>query len=106
MISGEVISTPSGLLNLDAAHIVPVESGGSDDPRNGLLMSKDLHWAFDRGLFSVSEDYGVIVSEFARDAFAQQPLKRIEGSRIEVSEFELRPHHAALAWHRENRFIG
>lgn len=38
---------------LEAAHIVPVEEGGSDDPRNGLLLSPNAHRAFDAGMWAI-----------------------------------------------------
>ena len=39
---------------LEAAHVVPVSEGGSDDPRNGLLLSASHHRAFDRHLWSIN----------------------------------------------------
>jgi hypothetical protein len=38
---------------LEAAHIVPVEEGGSDDPRNGILLSPNAHRAFDAGMWGI-----------------------------------------------------
>lgn len=39
---------------LDAAHIIPVEENGTDDPRNGIVLCKNHHAAFDEGLFEIS----------------------------------------------------
>ena len=39
---------------LDAAHVVPVADGGSDDPRNGLLLSASHHRAYDKHLWSIN----------------------------------------------------
>ena len=39
---------------IDAAHIIPVDEDGTDDPRNGLILCKNHHAAFDRNLFTVS----------------------------------------------------
>ena len=39
---------------LDAAHVVPVANGGSDDPRNGLLLSASHHRAYDKHLWSIN----------------------------------------------------
>ena len=45
---------------LDAAHIVPVDEDGTDDPRNGLVLCKNHHAAFDRNLFKINpDDYSI-----------------------------------------------
>jgi putative restriction endonuclease len=41
---------------LDAAHIVPVRSGGTEDPANGLLLSASIHRALDAGLWAINPD--------------------------------------------------
>lgn len=41
---------------LDGAHVIPVEKGGSDDVRNGLLLSASLHRAFDANLWAINPD--------------------------------------------------
>lgn len=38
---------------LDGAHVIPVDKGGSDDPRNGLLLSASLHRALDANLWAI-----------------------------------------------------
>lgn len=38
---------------LQAAHLVPKEHQGSDDPRNGLVLCANHHLAFDSNLFSI-----------------------------------------------------
>jgi putative restriction endonuclease len=105
MASGEQINTPSGQLNLDAAHIVPVELGGTDDIRNGILLSKDLHWAFDNGLFSLNRDFRVVLSRHAENSDKCEPLKRIASTQLLFGAAELRPHETAVNWHFENRFL-
>ena len=45
---------------LDAAHIIPVDEDGPDDPRNGLILCKNHHAAFDRNLFVINpNDYSI-----------------------------------------------
>jgi hypothetical protein len=39
---------------LDAAHIVPVRSGGTEDPANGLLLTASAHRALDAGLWAIN----------------------------------------------------
>lgn len=38
---------------LDAAHIIPVKSGGTEDPQNGLLLAAGIHRALDAGLWAI-----------------------------------------------------
>jgi len=38
---------------LDAAHIIPVASGGTEDPQNGLLLCSSAHRALDAGLWAI-----------------------------------------------------
>jgi hypothetical protein len=40
-----------------AAHIVPKNKNGTDDPRNGLTLCRAHHWAFDAGLFTPSNEF-------------------------------------------------
>jgi hypothetical protein len=39
---------------LDAAHIIPVASGGTEDPNNGLLLAASVHRALDAGLWAIN----------------------------------------------------
>ena len=105
LASGELVSTPVGQVNLDAAHIVSVEAGGSDDLRNGLLLSKDLHWAFDKGLFAIENDFSILISEYVAKSAHCEAVKRVRGRKLEFGGAPLRPHIDALAWHRDNVFI-
>tara|TARA_Y100000588_G_C13508028_1_gene608181 strand:+ start:247 stop:495 length:249 start_codon:yes stop_codon:yes gene_type:complete len=41
---------------LQAAHIVPKEFDGTDDPRNGLMLCANHHAAFDANLFAIDPD--------------------------------------------------
>jgi len=53
--SGKCVVTGLNVVEmLDGAHVVPVADGGSDDPRNGLLLSASHHRAFDKHLWSIN----------------------------------------------------
>lgn len=104
--TGEFIVSPKKATNVDAAHIVPVEMGGTDDIRNGILLSKDLHWAFDLGLFGISDDYRVIVPDRHLNPKTNLPLSRIAGRNLQFGNSALRPHVSALEWHRVHRLGG
>ena len=60
-ISGLMLRNGGGRPEVQAAHIRPVENGGSDPLRNGLALSGTLHWMFDCGLISVADDYETIL---------------------------------------------
>lgn len=59
-ITGTVIRYEK-YLNLEAAHIKPKSHGGLFMPNNGIALSRDMHWAFDKGFFTLSKDYKVCV---------------------------------------------
>jgi putative restriction endonuclease len=69
---------------VDAAHIAPFRSSKNNDVRNGLSLCKNAHWLFDIGLWSLDDDYRVIVAESAFDEAApeQTALKNMAGRRI------------------------
>jgi putative restriction endonuclease len=53
--SGRCVVTGLGVIEmLDGAHVVPVSEGGSDDPRNGLLLSASHHRAYDKHLWCIN----------------------------------------------------
>jgi putative restriction endonuclease len=96
----------AGLLGLDAAHIVPVKAGGSDDPANGIALTKDLHWAFDRGLMGVDASRRVIVPQAVQNIPGNEFLRDLHGQPIsEAIEPRFRALNDAFAWHREHVLI-
>jgi putative restriction endonuclease len=55
--------TADGAAIVDAAHIEPWATSRNDDLTNGLALSKNAHWMFDEGLWSVRHDGRVVVAE-------------------------------------------
>jgi putative restriction endonuclease len=47
----------NGVAMVEAAHINPFSSSGDDDPRNGLALTPDMHWAMDAFLIAPGPDY-------------------------------------------------
>jgi hypothetical protein len=90
------------LIEATAAHIVPKRRSGTDDPRNGLALCRTHHWAFDVGIFSLSDEYEVILSRALDKADARNfTLLDLEGKSILLPRNEVvQPHPKALAWHR------
>lgn len=99
-ITGKSISYQS-LINLEAAHIQPKAHAGTFLPCNGLALSRDMHWAFDKGFFTISDDYKVVVHEKVKLTLLQE----YEGKSIYIpQERYFRPEKKFLKHHRENVF--
>ncbi len=78
---------------LQAAHIVPKERQGADDPRNGLVLCANHHLAFDTNLFAIEPDSLRICYQQANiDARA---LQIIYG---DLSHLVSKPHKDAIVW--------
>jgi hypothetical protein len=76
---------------LDAAHIISHQEGGTDDPRNGLVLCANHHRAFDRGLFAIEPSTLEL----------RVPTMDVSGlglSRTHLRHLEHRPHQEALSW--------
>ena len=82
---------------LVAAHIRGKAENGSDDERNGLVLCKNHHVAFDEGLFSIEPESHLICTP--EEGPSRQDL-RIEYTRL--SPARNKPHEDALRWHWEH----
>ena len=90
------------LLNLEAAHIKPQAHNGKFLPCNGIAMSRDMHFAFDKGFFTIGDDYKVIVSDKLRGNWFYEEYN---GTEIYVPEVEFyRPEKRFLHYHQQNIF--
>ena len=96
----------SETVEADAAHIIAKGNRGTDDPRNGLALSRSVHWAFDQGVFTLSDQYEVLIHPAANRAVSKAfPLLKMDRKRIILpSDSAYFPHPEALAWHRSERF--
>jgi hypothetical protein len=90
------------LVEAQAVHIVPKKEKGTDDPRNGITMCHTHHWAFDNGIFSLTDNGRIILSDkIYRAEMNNFLLSEMENQPIIVPKNELiRPHAEALSWHR------
>lgn len=83
--------------NLEAAHIHPSSHGGGNLPSNGIALSRDLHWAFDKGGFTVGKDGCVIV----HPKVGTSELGGLHGKRIRSPSGEFyAPRESFLNYHR------
>ncbi len=87
---------------LIAAHIRPFAQFHDNHPSNGLSLCLNHHWAFDRGGFSIADDYTLLVSpQLTGTAGFVTP-----GTPIRLpSSDKCHPDPASLAWHRANLFL-
>ncbi len=104
-MTGLQIINGGGRAEVQAAHIRPVASGGSDSVRNGLALSGTVHWMFDRGLVSVDDDFSILIATGRLPDTVTRLLR--EDRRLEIpTRPDLRPHPVHLRYHRENIFKG
>lgn len=91
---------------VDGAHIKPFSQFYDDRIDNGISLCKNHHWGFDRGWFTIQDDYTLLVSEDLREEsphatpmrdFQDQPIWLPSGSQYH-------PRLEALRWHREHIF--
>jgi putative restriction endonuclease len=89
---------------VDAAHIHEFRDSRNNEPCNGIALTKNAHWQFDRGLWSLNDDYRVLVNreKFIEDGAPGQRLADFEGRRIFLpSDPKYWPDHTYLNWHRK-----
>src|SRR6266513_5934113 len=104
-VTGERFHSPHHV-EADGAHIIGKDVRGTDDPRNGIALSKSAHWAFDRGIFTISDQYEVLVNpKISNASVSKFPALEIDRRKIVLpSEEHYWPHPDALAWHKEEVF--
>ena len=97
-----LVTVGSGSI-VDAAHIHKFADSRNNDPANGIALCKNAHWLFDQGLWSLDDDYRVLVSHerFEEAGPASYLLREFEHAPImqPVNPIYL-PSRKCLAWHR------
>ena len=97
-ITGTVIRYES-YMNLEAAHIKPKSHGGVYLPNNGMALCRDLHWAFDKGFFTLNDDLCVVV----HPQITSEYLNSFNGKRIRVPRNQFfMPNLDNVRYHRKN----
>jgi len=89
---------------VDAAHIYQFHDSRNNDPRNGMALTKNAHWQFDRGLWSLNDDYRVLVNreKFIEDGVPGQRLTDFQGRKIFLpGDPKYWPEQTYLDWHRK-----
>lgn len=90
---------------VQAAHIRPVDADGPDSPRNGLALSRTVHWLFDEGFLSVEDNGRILQVRRGIPDGVRRLLNPDEKILLPTNRPEA-PHAVFLRWHRENRFRG
>ena len=91
------------LVGMEAAHIKPDSEQGPLLPANGILMSSDIHKAFDRGIFTLNEESKIEVhNKVPKDSemweFNKQEILPVKGYKI------FKPYYKYIEFHRNNIF--
>ena len=103
------LTTIEGGSIVDAAHIHQFSDSRNNDPRNGLALTKNAHWLFDNGLWTLSDDYRVVVAQgaFAEAGPEHHSLALYQGKKINLPGQEAAwPSLVHIAWHRKKKFKG
>lgn len=98
-LTGLRIINGGGVCEIEAAHIRPVSDEGPDSSRNGLALSRTVHWLFDRGIVSL-EDNGHILA--ANELIPEQLRGLLNANRAALlpPDPSRRPHPLYLDYHR------
>jgi len=88
---------------LQAAHIRPDNAMGPLLPTNGILMSSDIHYAFEDGFFTLTEDNEIQVS---KKIPSSSYLWKYEKQVIQpLPNYDIyKPFHSYTQFHREEIF--
>lgn len=101
-VTKRVISC-NGFDNLEAAHIMPQAHNGTFLPCNGIAMSRDMHCVFDKGFFTIEDDYTIVIHPdvLRTDSY----INEYNGQKITIPQIEFfRPLPKFLQHHRDNVF--
>jgi len=101
--TGVRIWLPSGEAMVEAAHLHPFSEAGDDDPRNGLALTPNIHWAMDKNLIAPGPDRLWHVSKVLdRRILDFQMLTSLEGMPLFLpSELRFTPKEESLIWRLE-----
>ena len=91
---------PDGAAMVEAAHIHPFSEAADDDPRNGLALTPDMHWALDRHLIAPDTDFRWRVSSsLDRRIPDYRVLTDLEGKPLFLPrEARMYPKQEAIVW--------
>lgn len=108
-LTGYRLTTISSETIVDAAHIHAHSVSRNNDPRNGLALCRNAHWMFDIGLWTLNDEYTVVVAKKHFDEECLDPgIKRLvdyHGQKIRLPNNQSQwPDPKCIRWHRDHRF--
>jgi len=106
-LTGYGAHTSKGHSIVEAAHIHAFAKSRNNQPDNGLALSPDAHWMFDKGLWTSDDEHRVLVADevFTEWGPDGEWLKARHGQPLRFAHgVQLRPARRNLAWHRSNVF--
>jgi putative restriction endonuclease len=91
---------------VDGAHIKPFARFYDNQINNGLSLCKNHHWAFDQGLFTIDDNYKIMISkEFQEISPNAKAIKDFHGISVLLPNLEKHyPKLESIQWHRQNIF--
>jgi putative restriction endonuclease len=102
VVCGKRRYTKAKFPEVQAAHIFPVEKEGSDDLRNGISLCRLHHWAFDGGLFVITDNFKIKVREEIKNDSNYEEVYSFENKTIKLPQNpKLYPAEIYLKAHRE-----
>jgi putative restriction endonuclease len=104
-MTGLKLINGGGRCEIEAAHIRAVEHQGPDSIRNGIALSRTIHWMFDRGILSMEDNGQILQSR----KLVPEPVGRMlnpDGIALLPDNPAQRPHSLFLRFHRERVFKG
>jgi putative restriction endonuclease len=93
-----------GRAEAEGAHVRSVEADGPDIITNGIALSGTVHWMFDRGLISLTDDLEILLSRKINDIDGVRKLLNPDARARPPKNAAWRPHPRYLSWHREQCF--
>jgi putative restriction endonuclease len=90
---------------VDAAHIHQFADSRNNHPRNGIALCKNAHWMFDEGLWSLDDEYRVLVATRRFDESGVEALLLSLKANTEIllpADPNYWPDKTYLAWHRKH----
>lgn len=107
-LTGYRVTTISSDAIVDAAHIHQFSDSRNNGPQNRIALCKNAHWQFDMGLWTIDDNYRVIVATeaFAESSPNQKPLADMNWQRLVLPQNEaIWSAKTHLAWQRTHRFV-
>ncbi|MBM96337.1 MAG: hypothetical protein CMI09_10910 [Oceanospirillaceae bacterium] len=102
-VSGFQITLGGSAIACEAAHIQAHAFNGPDTVDNGLALEPTLHTLFDRGIWSLSDDHRILISqEFSGSDIGLERIRSLSGQRIrEPLAGQPKLNVDYIRWHRE-----